>query len=43
MDKNKIINKLGIKIKYNNEIIKNKNKNVNGQLNKRVIDQKLIN
>ena len=43
MDKNKIINKLGIKIKDNNEIIKNKNKNVNGQLNKRVIDQKLIN
>ena len=37
MDKNKIINKLGIKIKDNNEIIKNKNKNVNGQLNKRVI------
>ena len=30
MDKNKIINKLGIKIKDNNEIIKNKNKNVNG-------------
>ena len=43
MDKNKIINKLGIKIKDNNEIIKNKNKNVNDQLNKRVIDQKLKN